>query len=63
MNNLTYTYNADLRVGNETITERDVKKLKLLFDFMDYVIEHDPHLRTLMVAYKTALRLRNEEQK
>jgi len=50
-----------IRLGDQTLTEQDVRKLHYLFDLIDYMMRTDPHFRSMVIAHKTKNRLTNED--
>ena len=52
---------AHIRLGEQTLTDQDVRKLHYVFDLIDYLIETDPHFRSMVIAHKTKNRLTQDE--
>lgn len=50
-----------IRLGDQALTEQDVRKLHYLFDLIDYMMQTDPHFRSMVIAHKTKNRLTNED--
>ena len=51
-----YTYKVDpamhtIRIGNQTMTERDLEKMHLMLEFFDYLCVTDPDMQRYLNAF------------
>lgn len=56
-----FTMKPHVRIGEATLTEQDVKKLHYMFDLIEYLIQSDPHFRSMVIAHRTKNKLTHED--
>lgn len=56
-----FTMGPHVRIGEATLTEQDVRKLHYILDLIDYMIQTDPHFRSMVIAHRTKNKLTNED--
>lgn len=55
------TSSPRLRIGEEEITQNDIRKLHYIIGLVDYMMNADPRFRRYVTAYHTAHRLNGED--